>query len=57
MHPINSRLHTMAPKSLTTALTLYRARTLTLEQAATAGGCSAAQLEASARPLPGDHLD
>ncbi|MFC7186457.1 MULTISPECIES: hypothetical protein [Halorubrum] len=39
----------MTSKSVATALTLYRARTLTLEQAATVGGCSAAQLEESAR--------
>ncbi|GAA0519327.1 hypothetical protein SAMN04488066_10721 [Halorubrum aquaticum] len=39
----------MTSKSVATALTLYRSRTLTLEQAATAGGCSAAQLEESAR--------
>ena len=47
----------MTSKSVATALTLYRARTLTLEQAATVGGCSAAQLEESARPFapaPGD---
>ncbi|MDZ5811585.1 hypothetical protein U4E84_09540 [Halorubrum sp. AD140] len=41
----------MTSKSVATALTLYRARTLTLEQAATIGGCSAAQLEESARPF------
>ncbi|MFC5134282.1 MULTISPECIES: DUF7317 family protein [Haloferacaceae] len=39
----------MTSKSVATALTLYRARTLTLEQAATVGGCSVAQLEESAR--------
>ncbi|MFO8116528.1 MAG: hypothetical protein R6U01_14425 [Halorubrum sp.] len=39
----------MTSKSLATALTLYRARTLTLKQAATVGGCSTAQLEESAR--------
>ena len=39
----------MTSKSVATALTLYRARTLTLEQAATVGGCSTAQLEESAR--------
>jgi len=38
----------MTSKSVATALTLYRARTLTLEQAATVGGCSTAQLEESA---------
>jgi hypothetical protein len=46
----------MTSKSVATALTLYRARTLTLEQAATVGGCSTTQLEASARafaPTPG----
>ncbi|WP_198948058.1 hypothetical protein [Halorubrum sp. Ib24] len=46
----------MTSKSVATALTLYRARTLTLEQAATVGGCSAAELEESARafaPAPG----
>ncbi|MFC6753336.1 DUF7317 family protein [Halorubrum tibetense] len=46
----------MTSKSVATALTLYRSRTLTLEQAATVGGCSTAELEASARafsPLPG----
>lgn len=41
----------MTSKSVATALTLYRARTLTLEQAATAGGCSTAQLAASARAV------
>ncbi|OYR82943.1 hypothetical protein DJ71_11120 [Halorubrum sp. E3] len=30
----------MTSKSVATALTLYRSRTLTLEQAATVGGCS-----------------
>jgi hypothetical protein len=47
----------MTSKSVATALTLYRARTLTLEQAATVGGCSVAQLEESARtlaPTPGE---
>ncbi|ELZ57992.1 MULTISPECIES: DUF7317 family protein [Halorubrum] len=47
----------MTSKSVSTALTLYRSRTLTLEQAATVGGCSAAQLEESARafaPTPGE---
>jgi hypothetical protein len=39
----------MTSKSVATALTLYRARTLTLEQAATAGGCSTEELEESAR--------
>jgi hypothetical protein len=39
----------MTSKSVATALTLYRSRTLTLEQAATVGGCSAEQLEESAR--------
>ncbi|MES3161553.1 MAG: hypothetical protein PPP55_08295 [Halorubrum sp.] len=39
----------MTSKSVATALTLYRSRTLTLEQAATVGGCSTAELEASAR--------
>ncbi|MFD1570623.1 DUF7317 family protein [Halorubrum laminariae] len=39
----------MTSKSVSTALTLYRSRTLTLEQAATIGGCSTAQLEKSAR--------
>jgi len=46
----------MTSKSVATALTLYRARTLTLEQAATVGG-STAQLEESARafaPTPGE---
>jgi hypothetical protein len=38
----------MTSKSVATALTLYRARTLTLEQAATIGGCSVSELEASA---------
>jgi hypothetical protein len=38
----------MTSTSVATALTLYRSRTLTLEQAATIGGCSVAQLEASA---------
>ena len=48
----------MTSKSVSTALTLYRSRTLTLEQAATIGGCSPTQLQASARSLsstPGDH--
>ncbi len=47
----------MTSKSVATALTLYRSRTLTLEQAATVGGCSTAQLEESARafaPAPGE---
>ncbi|WP_199242205.1 MULTISPECIES: DUF7317 family protein [Halorubrum] len=47
----------MTSKSVSTALTLYRSRTLTLEQAATAGGCSTTQLEESARafaPTPAD---
>ncbi|WP_198951483.1 MULTISPECIES: DUF7317 family protein [Halorubrum] len=47
----------MTSKSVATALTLYRARTLTLEQAATVGGCSTTQLEESARafaPAPGE---
>jgi len=39
----------MTSKSVATALTLYRARTLTLKQAATVGGCSPAELEESAR--------
>jgi hypothetical protein len=39
----------MTSKSVATALTLYRARTLTLEQAATIGGCSAEELKESAR--------
>ena len=39
----------MTSKSVATALTLYRSRTLTLEQAATVGGCSTAQIEESAR--------
>ena len=39
----------MTSKSVATALTLYRTRTLTLEQAATVGGCSTAELEESAR--------
>ncbi|MGQ3328679.1 MULTISPECIES: DUF7317 family protein [Halorubrum] len=46
----------MTSKSVATALTLYRSRTLTLEQAATVGGCSTEQLEESARafaPTPG----
>ena len=50
-------LYPMTSKSVATALTLYRARTLTLEQAATVGGCSAAQLEESARafePVAGE---
>ena len=51
----------MTSKSVATALTLYRTRTLTLEQAATVGGCSAAQLEESARafaPAPeGSHAN
>lgn len=41
----------MTSESVATALTLYRARTLTLEQAATVGGCSTAQLAASARTV------
>ncbi|VTT86932.1 hypothetical protein DM2_2970 [Halorubrum sp. DM2] len=44
---------------MSTALTLYRSRTLTLEQAATVGGCSTAQLEESARafaPTPSETL-
>ncbi len=48
----------MTSKSVATALTLYRSRTLTLEQAATIGGCSTAQLEESARafdPVPTEH--
>ena len=47
----------MTSKSVATALTLYHARTLTLEQAATVGGCSTAQLEESAQafaPTPAD---
>jgi|GEM_PF-323797 len=47
----------MTSKSVATALTLYRARTLTLEQAATVGGCSTDELEASARafaPTPSE---
>jgi hypothetical protein len=39
----------MTSKSVATALTLYRSRTLTLQQAATVGGCSTAQLKESAR--------
>ena len=39
----------MTSKSVSTALTLYRSRTLTLEQAATAGGCTPEQLASSAR--------
>jgi hypothetical protein len=39
----------MTSKSVATALTLYRSHTLTLQQAATVGGCSTAQLEESAR--------
>lgn len=41
----------MTANSVATALTLYRARTLTLEEAATAGGCSEAELRRSARPF------
>jgi hypothetical protein len=47
----------MTSKSVATALTLYRARTLTLEQVATVGGCSTAQFEESAQafaPAPGE---
>jgi len=47
----------MTSKSVSTALTLYRSRTLTLEQAATVGGCSTAQLAESARafePVAGE---
>ena len=54
--PSRSYSYPMTSKSVATALTLYRSRTLTLEQAATVGGCSTAELEASARafsPLPG----
>jgi predicted HTH domain antitoxin len=39
----------MSLKSFTAALTLYRNRTLTLEQAATHGGVSAAKFEAALR--------
>ena len=42
---------------ISACITLYRARTLTLEQAATVGGCSTAQLEESARafePVAGE---
>jgi hypothetical protein len=39
----------MTSKSVATALTLYRARTLTLEQAATVGGFLTAGLEKRAR--------
>ena len=55
--PPRELLFPMTSKSVATALTLYRSRTLTLEQAATVGGCSTAQLEESARafaPTPGD---
>jgi len=38
----------MTSHSVATALTLYRSRTLTLDQAATVGGCSPDQLRASA---------
>ena len=39
----------MSLKSFTAALTLYRSQTLTLEQAATHGGVSAAKFEAALR--------
>ncbi|GAB6879322.1 hypothetical protein JCM17823_15960 [Halorubrum gandharaense] len=39
----------MTANSVATALTLYRSRTLTLEEAATAGGCTVAELQRSAR--------
>ncbi|GAB7092380.1 hypothetical protein JCM18237_26510 [Halorubrum luteum] len=48
----------MTSKSVTAALTLYRSRTLTLEQAATIGGCTPEQLASSAQafsPTPDDH--
>ncbi|WP_200840285.1 hypothetical protein [Halorubrum sp. JWXQ-INN 858] len=41
----------MTSHSVTTALTLYRSRTITLEQAATASGCTPEQLRASARAV------
>jgi hypothetical protein len=49
VRPSVGEAYPMTSKSVATALTLYRARTLTLEQAATVGGCSTAQLEESAR--------
>ncbi len=39
----------MSYRSLTTALTLYRSRTLTLEQAARHGGVSTGKIAAAAR--------
>ncbi|WP_418280149.1 DUF7317 family protein [Halorubrum sp. DTA98] len=44
----------MTSHSVATALTLYRSRTITLEQAATASGCSADQIRASARTISPD---
>ena len=57
VRPSTDWLYPMTSKSVATALTLYRSRTLTLEQAATVGGCSTTQLEKSARafaPAPGE---
>ncbi|WP_280535504.1 hypothetical protein [Halopenitus sp. POP-27] len=41
----------MTTHAVATAVTLYRSRTISLEQAATVGGCSPEQLRASARSL------
>ncbi len=41
----------MTSNSVASALTLYRSGTLTLEQAATVGGCTVVQLRNSARPF------
>jgi len=57
VRPSCEQMFPMTSKSVATALTLYRARTLTLEQAATVGGCSTDELEASARafaPTPSE---